>query len=592
MNAFLPNLVNRGFVCRAEVLKLIQQPIPAFEWQLRNDLFSGEALQVMQHLWEFWRRQDCMEMSIVLVPKEGSPVLLPPFVPCTAASDLRNEVKSIWNGGLVMFQIDMQDAAMFSLRPFVALLAVIFLTHPSRGAEPNPNIVILLADDLRPDCLGALGHPMVKTPNVDALVSTGFIFRRAFTMGSMVGAVCLPSRAMLLTGQSMFRAMKSVPRAGSVGTDDTPETFTFPRSMKAAGYATMHTGKNDNSPKTITAEFDETSDPGESMACADKAISFIKRTAGAKPMFLYIAPHEPHDPQYATPDFYAHYKPEEVPLPRAFAPFHPFDNGDIKVRDEMTLPWPRTRENVSRKLARYYASTEYWDAAMGRVIQALRDAGQFENTIFFIAGDNGLSLGEHGLLGKQNLYEFGGMHVPLIIAGKGIRKGETRASVYLMDVFPTACELSGTPIPSRVEGLSLAPIIHGEKSRVREYLFTAYRACQRSISDDRWKLIRYPLIDKTQLFDIEHDAHEEHDLASQPKYAGKIKELTTKLAELQKQYDDPHPLTVPDPKPAEWSPALLTPEDLAAQMKETEVTFEPPPYLNGGKKKTLPGDPP
>ena len=98
------------------------------------------------------------------------------------------------------------------------------------------------------------------------------------------------------------------------------------------------------------------------------AIDFIKRTSGTKPMCLYIAPHEPHDPQYATPDFYAHYQPEEVPLPKAFAPFHPFDNGDIKVRDEMTVPWPRTKENLGRKLARYYASTEYWDAAMGRII--------------------------------------------------------------------------------------------------------------------------------------------------------------------------------------------------------------------------------
>ena len=147
----------------------------------------------------------------------------------------------------------------------------------------------------------------------------------------------------------------------------------------------------------------------------------------------------------------------------------------MKVRDEMTLPWPRTRENVARKLARYYASTEYWDAAMGRVIQALRDAGQFENTIFIIAGDNGLSLGEHGLLGKQNLYEFGGMHVPLILAGKGIPKGETRSPVYLMDVFPTLCELIGTPIPARVEGLSLAPVIRGEKPRVREFILNAYR---------------------------------------------------------------------------------------------------------------------
>jgi arylsulfatase A-like enzyme len=321
------------------------------------------------------------------------------------------------------------------------------------------------------------------------------------------------------------------------------------------------------------------------MACADKAIDFIKRTAGTKPMCLYIAPHEPHDPQYATPDFYAHYLPEELPLPAAFAPFLPFDNGDIKIRDEMTLPWPRTAENVRRKLARYYASTEYWDAAMGRVIAALRENGQFENTIFMIAGDNGLSLGEHGLLGKQNLFEFGGMHVPLILAGQGIPKGETRTPVYLMDVFPTFCDLIGTPIPKRVEGLSLAPVIRGEKPRVREYLYTAYRDCQRSISDDRWKLIRYPLIDKTQLFDLSRDAHEEHDIAGQPEQAARIRELMGKLAELQKQWDDPTPLTVANPKPAAWSPALLTPDDLAAQARETEVTFQPPKYLSSLQKK-------
>lgn len=470
-------------------------------------------------------------------------------------------------------------------RLLIALL-LFGLLSLARGADPKPNIVILLADDLRCDGLASLGHPVVKTPNVDSLVKTGYVFRRAYTMGSMVGAVCLPSRTMLMTGMSMFRAMKAVPGGkGPIEPDDMPETYSFPRAMKAAGYATFHTGKNDNSPKAVTAEFDETYDPGESMACADKAIDFIKRTSGTKPMCLYIAPHEPHDPQYATPDFYAHYKPEEVPLPKAFAPFHPFDNGDIKVRDEMTVPWPRTKENVSRKLARYYASTEYWDAAMGRVIQALRDAGQFENTIFIVAGDNGLSLGEHGLVGKQNVYEFGGMHVPLVVAGKGIPKGETRALVYLMDVFPTLCELTSTPIPSRVEGLSLAPVIRGQKPQVREYMFNAYRTSQRSISDDRWKVIRYPLINRTQFFDLSQDAHEENDLSGRPEYQSKVEQMLAKLAELQKQYDDPHPLTVADPKPGVWSPALLTPADLAAQAKETAVTFEPPPYLGGGKKK-------
>jgi arylsulfatase A-like enzyme len=154
-----------------------------------------------------------------------------------------------------------------------------------------------------------------------------------------------------------------------------------------------------------------------------------------------------------------------------------------------------------------------------------------------------------------------------------------------MDVFPTICEFTGVPKPGRVDALSLAPVIRGEKPRVRDYVFTFYRDSQRSISDDRWKLIRYPLIDKTQLFDLQADPHEEQDLAGKPERAEKIKELMVKLAEQQKLYADTYPLTVPNPKPAEWSPAKLTPEDLAKQAKETEVTFEPPPYVTGKKKQ-------
>ena len=118
------------------------------------------------------------------------------------------------------------------------------------------------------------------------------------------------------------------------------------------------------------------------------------------------------------------YRPADIPLPVNFLPFHPFDNGEMTVRDEQTLPWPRTRENVTGKLARYYASTSYFDQQAGRILDALKQAGQYDNTIFIMAGDNGLSLGEHGLLGKQNLYEFGGMHVPLIFAGPGSPKAK------------------------------------------------------------------------------------------------------------------------------------------------------------------------
>ena len=243
----------------------------------------------------------------------------------------------------------------------------------------------------------------------------------------------------------------------------------------------------------------------------------------------------------------------------------------MTVRDEMTLPWPRTRESVAGKLARYYASISYLDDQVGRILEALKDAGQLEHTIFIVAGDNGLCLGEHGLLGKQNLYEFGGMHVPLVFAGPGIPKGETKALAYLMDIFPTVCDFTGAPIPARVEGKSLRTVMRGEAPRVREYAFTAYKDIQRSIRDERWKLIRYPHIDKTQLFDLQTDPHEIRDLASEPASAARVRELTEELGKEQRQLGDTAPLTVANPKPAPWSPAQLTPAELAGQEEETAI---------------------
>lgn len=431
------------------------------------------------------------------------------------------------------------------------------------GARRPPNVVFLLGDDLRPDGLASLGNPVVKSPNIDSVVERGCCFRRAYTMGSMVGAVCLPSRTMLLTGRSLFHAMNE-----ASGAD--PATHTFPRVMKSAGYATLHAGKFGNSPKNITAEFDETVDPGQAADVAGHVVDFIGRRAPEAPLFIYMAGREPHDPQYAPDSFYAQYDPAQIPLPASFAPYHPFDNGEMTVRDEMTLPFPRTPEAVRAKLARYYASITYWDSEFGRVLQALKDAGQYENTVFIIAGDNGLSLGEHGLLGKQNLYEWGGMHVPLVFAGPGIPRGETNALAYLMDIFPTVCDLAGVANPSQVDGASLAPVIRGRARGVRERLYTAYGEVQRAVTDGRWKLIRYPRIDKTQLFDLRHDPHEANDLAALSKHARRVRSMMEKLGELQRQNDDPVPLSIATPRPADWSPELLTPEQLQYQVEETK----------------------
>lgn len=429
-----------------------------------------------------------------------------------------------------------------------ALLLAPLVPQALQAADAGPpkrNVVFLLADDLRPYCLGMLGHPVVKTPNLDKLLANGFAFRSAYVLGSSATAVCMPSRTMIQTGQSFLRKSPAA-------------TPTLAKTIKAAGYASIRSGKFHANPNDLDQDFDQHVDGGEdAKGNADNIIAFIKEHAGQKPLFLYFAPNEPHNPHHATDEFYQMYKPSDIPLPVNFLPLHPFDNGAVTQKGETMLPWPRTPENVTGKLALYYASVSYFDQQAGRVVEALKQAGQFENTIFIMAGDNGLSLAEHGLVAKQNLYEFGGMHVPLIFAGPGISKGESKALAYLFDVYPTLCDLAGVPVPSGLDAKSLAPVIKGTQPRVRDCLFTAYTICQRSIRDDHWKLIRYPRLDKTQLFDLQADPHEMTDLAGKPESEGKIKELTALLETTRREYGDTVRLQVPHPEPAAWTPPTL-----------------------------------
>jgi arylsulfatase A-like enzyme len=235
-------------------------------------------------------------------------------------------------------------------------------------------------------------------------------------------------------------------------------------------------------------------------------------------------------------------------------PFHPFDNGEMTVRDELLAPHPRTEAVIRRHLADAYACITCLDHHIGRLLDVLKGMGELENTIVIFAADNGLSLGDHGLMEKQNLYEFGGMHVPLVMSGPGIPQGKSAAFVYLMDLFPTVCELTATPIPPLVEARSLAPILRGQASKIRDTAFTAYKDVQRAIRDERWKLIRYPQINRTQLFDLKADPHELNDLSSDPKHSDMVKEMLALLAKAQKEYGDTCPLSVVSPRDGRWSP--------------------------------------
>lgn len=421
----------------------------------------------------------------------------------------------------------------------------------------KPNLLHIHADDHRADGLHALGTEQLQTPNLDTLVQRGTTFTRCYTMGSTMGAVCLPSRTMMLSGRSWLR----IPGRGET---NFAAAATLPKVLSAAGYETFHVGKSGNEFKTGIESFDtnlvmddrSAERVGSSERHASAAIKFLSERKKEKPFYIYLAPPVPHDPRTAAPEFHKLYDAKKIALPAAFLPQHPFDNGEMTVRDEQLAPWPRTPEDTKQQLADYYACVTGLDHHVGRIFAQLKASGEWDNTIIIFTGDNGLSMGEHGLFGKQNLYEFGGMHVPCVLAGPGINKGKSDALIYLMDLFPTFCDLGGATIPEGVEGKSVAPILSGQQAKVRDLLYTAYRNVQRSVRDDRWKLMRYPLVDKTQLFDLKNDPRELNNLAEKPEHAAKVAEMTALLQQEMKRYGDVAPLKVADVKPAAWTPPV------------------------------------
>jgi len=351
------------------------------------------------------------------------------------------------------------------MRILLVVLAVLLLAPPAalRAAEARPNVLFLFADDQRADTIAALGNPVIKTPALDRIAKAGVAFERAYMQGGLQGATCVPSRAMLLSGQGLFRADEKLLR------DET-----WPAAFGRAGYATFMSGK--------------------------------------------------------------------------------WHNGEMTVRDEQLLPWPRPPDRVRAFLAEYYRYISHLDAQIGRILDALEASPHAKSTIVVFAADSGVARGSHGLSGKQSCYEHS-MRVPLVIAGPGIPAGRQAAAMcYLFDVLPTLGARCGVPAPKASEGIDLGAVLADPARPGRPHILLAYRNVQRAIRDDRWKLIRYPQVDRTQLFDLQADPHETASLADRPEHAAKVAELTAVLQQQQQHFGDTAPLKVADPKPAEWTP--------------------------------------
>lgn len=430
------------------------------------------------------------------------------------------------------------------------------------GEHPRPkNLLVLLSDDQRFDTIHALGNGEIRTPNLDRLAESGFVFTHAFIMGSMHGAVCVPSRAMLLSGRSLWHVPENL--AG---------TATWPEVFKSRGYVTFGTGKWHNGKESFARsfsaggavffggmtdhfhvpvfDFDPTGkypaaaqkvvDKFSSELFADTCIEFLRDYRGQQPFLAYVAFTAPHDPRTPPGEFAKMYDPADVKLPPNFLPEHPFDNGELRVRDELLAAFPRQPEEIRRHIADYYGMISHLDAQIGRILTALAESGHADDTLVVFASDNGLAIGKHGLMGKQNLYEHS-QRVPLIFVGPGVPQGRSDALVYLFDVFPTLADLLGVPGPQDVEGRSLVPIMTGTKDKVRDWVFGAYRQFQRSIRTEQFKYIRYHVREEIheQLFDIAADPWEMRNLADRPEHQATKDRMHKLLEEARRSLDDP-----------------------------------------------------
>lgn len=433
---------------------------------------------------------------------------------------------------------------MLQLRS-LALLLLLVLTTSTLGSAAvdlpkRPNVLFLLTDDQRWDTVHALGNAEIQTPAFDRLVETGFHFTNAYCMGSMVGAVCLPSRTMLATGRSLWRIPDN-PRAK----ETPPGVLTLPGLMNEAGYTTFHCGKAGNA-CTFANETFQTNittmkrEANSATEVADAAIKFLREHDAAKPFFMYLAPPVPHDPRLAPERFMKMYDAQKLTLPRQFMSEHPFDPGVLSIRDEQLAAYPRSPEEMRQHLAAYYATISHMDFEYGRILDVLKERGMDGNTILILSSDQGLACGGcHGLMGKQNLYEH--VKPPLVIAGPGIPKGKSDALVYLFDLFPTILEVSGAGVPAIAEGRSLLPVMLGTQPRVRDSLLGAYANVQRMVRDEQWKLIKFNVAGQKHaiLFDLKNDPEELHNLAGDTAHAATLARLEGLLNEVRKQLGDP-----------------------------------------------------
>jgi arylsulfatase A-like enzyme len=444
------------------------------------------------------------------------------------------------------------------------LLVCVPWSHTTAAVgSDRANVVILISDDQMLHALGCAGNPVIKTPHLDRLAGDGVLFTRCFSPNP----ICTPSRACILTGQDSWT--NGCVFFGEPIRESSPR---WPRLLAQAGYETFFTGKwhNDGQPSTrgftcgaeifVGGMFDHGRLPviqyGQpkkarkpapkysSELFVDAAIGFLNRRDAGRPFAIYLAFTVPHDPWIPPGEYATMYAPEEMPVPANFMPRPPFrmHASFPTLRDQRQLPFPRTKADVRRALSQYYGMITHMDAQIGRLLDVLDQRQLADDTLVIFVSDQGYSLGSHGFVGKQTMYDEG-LITPLILRDPRLRRGPATcdALVSLVDLFPTICEAAGVEVPETVEGQSLLGLYQGKVDKIRDHVFASFHSptshfmSTRCIRTERHKLVQHLLTGEVELFDLATDPLELKSLAGQPDHASLQEQLTEKLMAWRRQ---------------------------------------------------------
>ena len=488
----------------------------------------------------------------------------------------------------------------------LTLLVSVGTSKTSQAAAKRPNILFIIADDQSPfDFKFYNQRSALDAPVVEKLAAEGMVIDGAYQMGSWVGGVCTASRHMIMSGRTVWHIPDKPGRIMNPHVTNPkmvpPDLvkYTLPAVFNQAGYDTMRTCKNGNSYAGANNLFQvrhdgtrrgDTDEKGSAWH-AEQVLDYLKTRESTKdtdPFLIYFGFSHPHDVRDGKPELLAKYgavnhndqetippaNSKQPPLPINYLPAHPFDHGHTTVRDEVGVKgvWKRRDERTIRnEIGRQFACSENIDIQIGRILKKLEAMGEIENTYIIYTADHGMAIGRHGLQGKQNMYDHT-WRIPLIVKGPGIKAGSrAKGNIYLLDVLGSICDLAGIPAPATSEGISFKPVLLDKKETVRDALYGVYcgggRPGTRCVKQGDWKLTKYQVektgVRHTQLFNLKENPHEfikeHHDpkvvaltgikptqnqlnLADNPKYAVKLKEMEALLLTEMRRLDDPYRL--------------------------------------------------